>query len=325
MNKNSKIYIAGHTGLVGSALIRQLYDAGYSQLLVHTFDELDLRNQQAVNNFFAQEQPEYVFLVAAKVGGIKANADFPATFIYDNVMIASNVIHAAYQNKVKKLLFFGSSCIYPRLCQQPIKEDYLMTGSLEETNKAYAIAKIAGIQLCQSYNRQYGTRFIACMPTNLYGLGDNFDMHNAHVIPALIAKIYQATINSEPSVVLWGTGKPLREFLFVDDVAEAALFLMQQYESAEIINIGSGQEVSIRELAVLIQTIIGHKGSLFFDSMQPDGTPRKLLDCTKLHTLGWHAKTSLKEGLTKTIEWYITHIQKNKIHKINSMSFVSNV
>jgi GDP-L-fucose synthase len=306
MNKNAKIYVAGHAGLVGSALVRKLHEQGYYHIICKNFEELDLRNQCAVHAFFKQERPDYVFLTAAKVGGIKANNDYPADFIYDNIMIEANIIHAAYLYKVRKLLFFGSSCIYPRLCAQPMKEEYLLTGPLESTNEPYAVAKIAGIKLCQSYNRQYGTNFIACMPTNVYGPGDNFDLHAAHVVPALIAKIYQATIENMPCVSVWGTGIPLREFLYVDDLADAALFLMHHYNNAEIINVGSGQEISIADLAYRIKEIIGYKGNLIFDTSKPDGTQRKLLDCAKLHTLGWQARISLKEGIKKTVDWYMT-------------------
>lgn len=300
----AKIYVAGHAGLVGSALIRRLRDLGYTNLVTRTFQELDLRNQGAVNEFFAQERPDYVFLAAAKVGGIKANSDYPAEFLYDNLMIATTVIHAAHQFPVKKLLFLGSSCIYPRACPQPIQESYLLTGELESTNEPYAIAKIAGIKLCSAYNKQYGTTFIACMPTNLYGPGDHFDLATSHVIPALIAKIYAAHAGGEQQVVVWGSGKPRREFLFVDDCAQALVMLMQRYHEPEIINVGVGEDVSIRELALLIKKVIGFQGELVFDTRQPDGTPRKVLDVSKMNALGWHANVSLEDGIARTVKWY---------------------
>ncbi len=306
MNKNARIYIAGHTGLVGSALMRKLQTDGYHNLLYKTVDELNLCDQNAVQTFFSEHRPEYVFLAAAKVGGIKANSDFPAQFIYENLMISANIIHAAYRFGVKKLLFLGSSCIYPRNCLQPICEEYLLTGSLEKTNEPYAIAKIAGINLCQSYNKQYGTDFISCMPTNLYGPGDNFDLETSHVLPALLAKMHHAWSTDAEQVTIWGTGKALREFLFVDDLADAAVFLMQQYSSSEPINIGVGQDISIADLAYLIKEIVGFKGKLVFDTTKPDGTPQKLLNVDKLHALGWQAKISLQDGIRRTLEWYTT-------------------
>ncbi len=304
MNKDSKIYLAGHTGLVGSGLKRALHKGGFTNLISKNFQELDLRNQGTVNHFFESERPEYVFLAAAKVGGIKANNDYPAEFLYDNLMIESNVIHASYMFGVKKLLFLGSSCIYPRDCQQPIKEEYLMTGPLEKTNEPYALAKIAGIGLCQSYNRQYKTRFISCMPTNLYGPEDNFDFINSHVVPGMIAKMVDAQENSISSLELWGDGTPKREFLYVDDLADALIFLMQNYENSLPINIGTGLDISIFELALLIKEHVGYSGKLIFNSALPNGTPRKLLDVTRLHALGWNHKTSLNEGIQKTIDWY---------------------
>jgi len=322
MKKNEKIYVAGHTGLVGSALMRKLQGVGYHNLLYKTFDEVDLCNQNAVNKFFAEHRPEYVFLAAAKVGGIKANSDFPAQFIYENLMISANVIHAAYRFGVKKLLFLGSSCIYPRLCPQPIGEEYLLTGSLEKTNEPYALAKIAGINLCQSYNKQYGTDFISCMPTNLYGPGDNFDLETSHVLPALLAKMYHACCTNAPEVTIWGTGKALREFLFVDDLAEAAVFLMQHYSSSEPINVGVGQDISIAELAHKIKEIVGFKGELLFDTTKPDGTPRKLLNVDKLHALGWKAKVSLEDGIRKTLTWYKT-ITNNQNYILFSRIFLN--
>ncbi|MCX5922358.1 MAG: GDP-L-fucose synthase [Candidatus Dependentiae bacterium] len=303
MNSNAKVYVAGHQGLVGSALVRRLGAAGFTTILTRTVAELDLRNQQAVNNFFAQERPDYVFLAAAKVGGIKANMDRPAEFIYDNLAIELNVIHASYVYGVKKLLFLGSSCIYPRNASQPIKEEYLLSGELEKTNDAYAVAKIAGIMMCQTYNKQYGTNFIACMPTNLYGPHDNFDLESSHVLPALLAKFYQAKKSNALEVVIWGSGKPYREFLYVDDLADACLFLMQQYSGNEIINIGTGQDTTIAELAATIKNTVGYQGSLVYDATKPDGTPRKLLNVERMNTLGWRATTSLQNGIEKTLQW----------------------
>jgi len=304
MEHDAKIYVAGHRGLVGSAIVRKLEREGFSDIIVRTHQELDLRNPVAVNNFFAQERPDYVFLAAAKVGGIKANSDYPAQFIYDNLMIECNIINAAYENGVKKLLFLGSSCIYPRECPQPIKEEYLLSGPLEKTNDAYAIAKIAGIKLCQAYNQQYDTRFICCMPTNLYGPHDNFDLKTSHVLPALIRKIYEAQQQGDETVPLWGTGKPYREFLHVDDLADACLFLMQYYEGSDIINVGMGNDITIAELAQFIARVIGYEGSFTFDPSMPDGTPRKLLDVSRLHALGWQPQFSLEEGINNTVTWY---------------------
>lgn len=308
MNHNAKIYVAGHNGLVGSALIRALQHAGYTQLITRSFSQLDLRDKQAVDNFFAEQKPEYVFLAAAKVGGIKANMDRPAEFIYDNLAIELNVIHAAYTHKAKKLLFLGSSCIYPRDCPQPIKEEYLLTGPLEATNDAYALAKIVGIKMCQSYNKQYGTRFISCMPTNLYGPHDNFDLNASHVLPALIAKFVHAKKNDDPTVTLWGTGTPMREFLYVDDLADACIFLMNHYEGNDIVNVGTGKDVTILELAHVIKKIVGYEGSLVFDSTKPDGTPRKLLNVDRMASLGWRAQTLLEEGINKALVWYLQQI-----------------
>lgn len=303
MNKEAKIYVAGHTGLVGSAIIRALQKAGFTTIVTRSLHELDLRNQQAVYDFFATEKPVYVFLAAAKVGGILANATYPASFIYDNLAIELHVIDAAYRYGVKKLLFLGSSCIYPRNCPQPIKEDYLLTSQLEKTNEPYAIAKIAGLKLCEAYNRQYGTQFIACMPTNLYGPYDNFDLAASHVIPALLRKCIQAKRDGEKEVVVWGTGTPYREFLFVDDLADACLFLMEHYTGNEVINIGTGRDITIKDLAELIKKCVGFKGAIVFDADKPDGTPRKLLNVDKLTSLGWQAPTSLEEGLIQTIAW----------------------
>jgi GDP-L-fucose synthase len=303
MEKDAKIYVAGHRGLVGSAIVRALHDVGYTNIVVRNSFELDLRNQQAVNDFFADEQPEYVFLAAAKVGGIHANNTYPAQFMYDNLAIQTNVIHAAYMHNVKKLLFLGSSCIYPRDCPQPIKEEYLLTSSLEKTNEAYAIAKIAGLKMCEYYNKQYGTNFIAVMPTNLYGPYDNFDLFSSHVIPALIRKIYNAYKNNDAQCEVWGTGKPRREFLYVDDLAQAVVLLMNSYDGKSIVNIGSGEDLPIVELVTLIKNIIGYEGEIVWNSSQPDGTPRKLLDVSILKSMGWQPQISLLDGLTRTIAW----------------------
>lgn len=312
MDLNAKIYVAGHVGLVGSALMRRLQQEGYTNIITRSFHELDLRDQRAVDNFFIEEKPDFVFLAAAKVGGIKANSDFPAQFIHDNLAIEMNVIHSAYKHEVKKLLFLGSSCIYPRLCPQPIKEDYLLTGELEWTNEPYAIAKIAGIKMCQAYNKEYGTMFISCMPTNLYGINDNFNLHTSHVLPALISKFYKAKQENAPHVVIWGSGKPYREFLFVDDLADACVFLMQNYDGNEIVNIGTGVDITIRDLALLIADVVGYKGDLVLDPTKPDGTPRKLLCVDRINSLGWKAKTSLREGIEKTLKWYENQIQSKK-------------
>jgi GDP-L-fucose synthase len=304
MDRNSKIYVAGHNGLVGSAIVRNLQKKRYNNLIFRRSSELDLRVQKSVNIFFEEEKPEYVFLSAAKVGGIKANAEHPAEFIYDNLMIQSNVIEAAYQNGVKKLLFLGSSCIYPKYSEQPIKEEYLLSGKLESTNEAYAVAKIAGIRMCKSYNRQYGTNFISVMPTNLYGPNDNFDLQSSHVLPALIRKFHEAKVNHDDEVVIWGTGKPYREFLHVDDLADAVVYLMNNYDGSEIVNIGVGEDISIQNLAELIKDAIGFKGNIINDASKPDGTPRKLLDVTRLNNLGWKANIGLREGIRMTYTWY---------------------
>ena len=305
MEKNSKIYVAGHRGLVGSAIVRNLKERGFTNLLVRTHKELDLKRQEDVKEFFEQEKPEYVFLAAAKVGGIHANSTYPAEFIYDNLMIESNIIHSSYKNKVKKLLFLGSSCIYPKFAEQPIKEEYLLTGALEETNEAYAIAKITGIELCKFYRRQYGCDFISAMPTNLYGINDNFDLETSHVLPALIRKIHEAKIANKEEVVIWGTGKPLREFMYVDDLADALVHLMLNYSEEIHVNMGTGKDISIRELAETIKEVIGYKGEIVNDLSKPDGTPRKLLDVSKLEATGWKYKIELKEGIEKTYKWYL--------------------
>lgn len=303
MSKNAQIYVAGHRGLVGSAIVRRLQQEGYTNLILKSSDELDLRNQQAVDDFFAHYTPDYVFLAAAKVGGIKANWDNPAPFMYDNIMIEANVIHSAYKHGVKKLLFLGSSCIYPRDCPQPMKEEYLLTGPLEITNDCYALAKITGIKMCQAYNKQYKTNFIACMPTNLYGPNDNFDLETSHVLPALLAKFYRAKETNAPSVVVWGTGKVYREFLHVDDLADAAFFLMEHYNGNDIVNIGTGKDLTILDLVYLIKKTIGYQGTITFDASKPDGTPRKLLNIDRITSMGWQPKISLEEGIKKTINW----------------------
>lgn len=317
--QRQKTYIAGHAGLVGSALVRHARAVGLAPLITRTVEQLDLRNHEQVDQFFAVEQPTHVLLAAARVGGIWANATQPASFIYDNLMMTLATIHAAHKHAVKKLLFFGSSCIYPRDCAQPICEEYLLTGPLELTNKAYAIAKIAGLELCQAYNQQYGTQFISCMPTNLYGPGDNFDDQSSHVIPALIGRMYRATIENAPYVTIWGTGRPRREFLFVDDLAQAAFFLMDHYSDSLPINVGVGYDIEIAELALLIKQIIGYGGQLRFDQSKPDGTPRKLLNVERITALGWRAKTSLQTGLQKTIDWYISKQsdQYAQVHQVN--------
>lgn len=298
MNFNDKIYVAGHKGLVGSAILRLLQKKGFRNIIVKTSNELDLRNQKEVQDFFNLEKPQYVFLAAARVGGIWANNTYPADFIYDNLTIQNNVIHQSYVNGVKKLLFLGSSCIYPKNAQQPIKEEYFLTGSLEQTNEAYAIAKIAGIKLCQSYYKQYGCKFISAMPTNLYGPHDNYDIQNSHVLPALIRKFHEAKINNSKEVVIWGTGEPRREFLHADDAASACFFLMANYESNEIINIGTGKDIGIADLALLVKKITNYKGELVFDKSKPDGTFRKLLDVDKMDSLGWHSSIELDEGIS---------------------------
>ncbi|ABI67948.1 GDP-L-fucose synthase family protein [Syntrophomonas wolfei] len=308
MDKNSKIYLAGHQGLVGSALERHLRTRGYNNLLTRRFDELDLRRQDAVEEFFQQFQPEYVFLAAAKVGGMWANYLRPGEFIYDNILIQSNVLEAARKYAVKKLLFLGSSCIYPKFAPQPIKEENLLQGELEPSNQAYAIAKIAGIAMCQAYRAQYGCNFIAIMPNNLYGPGDNFHPENGHVLPAMINKFHQAMLTRSPQLYLWGTGTPRREFLYVDDLATACYFLMKHYDEADIINVGSGEEYSISELAAMVAAIVGYQGEIIWDSSKPDGTPRKLLDASRINALGWHSRVSLWEGLKVTYDWYLKNL-----------------
>lgn len=302
MNIQDKIYIAGHRGMVGSAILRALQAQGYSNFLLRTSGELDLRNQQAVADFFFSEKPDYVFLAAAKVGGIIANNTFRADFIYENLMIQSNVIHQAYVNGVKKLMFLGSSCIYPKLAPQPLKEEYLLTGLLEPTNEPYAIAKIAGIKMCDAYRDQYGCNFISVMPTNLYGPNDNYDLNNSHVLPAMLRKFIMAKRKGEASITIWGTGSPLREFLHADDLAEACLFLMENYNDAGLVNIGIGSDISILDLALLVKKIVGFEGTVLTDPSKPDGTPRKLMDVNKLNGLGWKAKITLENGIRKVFE-----------------------
>ena len=305
MNLDAKIYVAGHRGLVGSAIVRNLEDKGYKNIIYRTHKELDLTNQEAVRRFFEEEKPEYVFLAAAKVGGIHANNTYPADFIYENLMIQNNVIKAAHDFEVKKLLFLGSTCIYPKMAPQPIKEEHLLTGSLEETNEAYAVAKIAGLEMCKFFKRQYGDNFISCMPTNLYGPNDNFDLKNSHVLPALIRKFHEAKVNNSEAVEVWGTGTPLREFLYVDDMADACVFLMENYDGEQHVNIGTGEEVSIRELAETVKEVVGFDGELVFNTEMPDGTPRKLTTVDKLHGLGWKHKVSLDKGIRLAYNWFL--------------------
>ncbi|MDR1681496.1 MAG: GDP-L-fucose synthase [Prevotellaceae bacterium] len=305
MNTLHKIFVAGHRGMVGSAIVRNLLEQGFTNLITRSASELDLRNQQAVDTFFAKEQPDFVFLAAAKVGGIWANSAFPAQFLYDNLIIEANVIHAAHKYKVKKLLFLGSSCIYPKMAPQPIKEEYLLSGLLEPTNEAYAIAKIAGIELCKFYRREYGCNYISVMPTNLYGINDNFDLTTSHVLPALLRKFHEAKQQQADRALIWGTGKPRREFLYVDDLADACVFLMQEYNDEQHINIGTGEDIEIGELAALIKNIVGYSGRIEYDTTKPDGTPRKRLDVSLLHRAGWKHKTPLETGIRKVYEWYL--------------------
>jgi GDP-L-fucose synthase len=338
MEKDSRIFVAGHRGLVGSAIVRKLQSEGYNNLALRTHRELDLVNQRDASRFFETERPEYVFLAAAKVGGILANNSYPAEFIYENLSIQTNVIHASYKVGVKKLLFLGSSCIYPRECPQPMREEYLLTGRLEPTNEPYAIAKIAGIRMCQSYNRQYGTKFVSVMPTNVYGPGDNFDLETSHALPALIRKFHEGEISGrgrmttseidlpktgnftgqasdKETVTIWGTGTPRREFLHVDDLADACLFIMNHYDGSEIVNIGVGKDISIRELAELIRDIMGFSGEIHYDISKPDGTPRKLLDVSRLESLGWRSRISLREGIEKTYQWYVKEGARRTAHR----------
>lgn len=309
METNAKIYVAGHRGLVGSAILRLLKEQGFTNLIHRTHAELDLVDQAAVRAFFEKERPEYVFLAAAKVGGIHANNTYPAEFIYQNLAVQNNVIHFSYMTGVKKLCFLGSSCIYPKMAPQPMKEEYLLDGKLEPTNEPYAIAKIAGIEMARSYNRQYGTNYISVMPTNLYGPNDNFDLQNSHVLPALIRKFVEAKEQNAPSVVLWGSGRPKREFLYVDDMADACIYLMKHYSGNDFFNIGTGEDVTILEVAEKIKAIVGYTGALEFDASKPDGTPRKLLDVSRINALGWKARVPLEQGLKLAIDWYIKNKQ----------------
>jgi GDP-L-fucose synthase len=311
MNKESKIYVAGHRGMVGSAIVRKLNELGYTNIITAPKNKLNLLDQSEVDNFFQKQQPEYVFLAAAKVGGIKANNDYKGDFIYQNLVIQNNVINCSKEYGVKKLLFLGSSCIYPKMSPQPIKEEYLLTGLLETTNDAYAIAKIAGIKMCQSYNQQFGTNFISVMPTNLYGPNDNYDLNNSHVLPAMIRKFHEAKVENKERVEIWGTGSPMREFLYVDDLAEACVYLMNNYNDSEIVNIGTGEDITIKDLAYLVKEVIEFNGDIYFNTEMPDGTPRKLLDVSKLKELGWSYKTSLKEGIKKA---YMDFIKNIKTH-----------
>lgn len=308
MNKSDKIFVAGHRGLVGSAIVRNLEAKGYNNIIKRTHKELDLKNQAEVFKFFEEEKPDVVVLAAAKVGGINANNTAPAEFAYENMQIQCNVIHAAHVNKVKKLLFLGSTCIYPKMAPQPIPEDALLTGPLEVTNEAYAIAKISGLEMCKFYKRQYGDDFISCMPTNLYGPRDNYDLNGSHVMPAMIRKFHEAKVNNAPSVELWGTGSPLREFLYVDDMADACVFLLENYSGEQHVNIGTGKEVSIKQLAETVKETVGFKGEIVWNSAMPDGTPRKLTDVTKLHELGWNHKVDLEEGVKLAYEWFVENI-----------------
>ncbi len=310
MQKESKIYVAGHRGLVGSAICRELEKQGYTNIITRTHQELDLIRQADVEAFFQQEKPEYVFLAAAKVGGIMANMQAPADFLFENIAIANNVIHTAYKSNVKKLLFLGSSCIYPKASPQPIKEEYLLTSELESTNEGYAIAKIAGLKLCEYYNTQYGADFISAMPCNMYGIGDNFDLEKSHVLPALIRKFHDAKLSNSSEVVVWGTGKPRREFLFSDDLGNACVYLMNNYRDSQFVNVGSGVDSTIEEIALIIKDVVGFKGDMVFDTSKPDGTFQKLMDVSKVNNLGWKAETSFKEGIEKTYQWYLQDIKK---------------
>jgi GDP-L-fucose synthase len=310
MKKNDKIYVAGHEGMVGSILIRELKKRGFKNIITEEFCELDLRNQKDTLDYITNKKPEYIFLIAGKVGGIQANIKYPGEFLYDNLMISANVIHSAYLNSVKKLIFLGSSCIYPRLSKQPMREEYLLTGALEPTNEGYAIGKIAGLKLCEYYDKQYGCNFISAMPPNLYGPGDSFSMENSHVISALIQKIYKAKIKNEQSVEMWGTGSARREFLYNSDLVDGLIFLMENYNGSQHINIGAGIDISIKELAHLIKDIVGYNGEFVWDKTKPDGMPRKLMDVSKINKLGWKSKTNLRDGLTKTYNWFLNNVEK---------------
>jgi GDP-L-fucose synthase len=314
MEKNAKIYIAGHRGMVGSAIYRKLESEGYTNFVTRVSSELDLRDQQAVADFFAQEKPEYVFLAAAKVGGIVANNTYRAEFLYDNLQIQNNIINSAYVNGVKKLMFLGSSCIYPKMAPQPLKEDYLLTGTLEETNEPYAIAKIAGIKMCDAYRDQFGCNFISVMPTNLYGYNDNYHPQNSHVLPALIRRFHEAKEAGAPDVTIWGTGSPKREFLFADDLAEACFYLMQNYDEKGLVNIGTGEDIAIKDLALLIKKIVGYQGEIKFDTSKPDGTPRKLMDVSKLHSKGWKHTVELEEGIALAYQDFLKKLQAASVN-----------
>ncbi|HSC53204.1 MAG TPA: GDP-L-fucose synthase [Phnomibacter sp.] len=320
MNTNDKIYIAGHRGMVGGAILRHLQGQGFTNIITRTSGELDLRNQAAVQQFFEQEKPDYVFLAAAKVGGIHANNVYRAEFLYDNLMMEANVIHVSHQHGVKKLMFLGSSCIYPKMAPQPLKEEYLLTGLLEHTNEPYAIAKIAGIKLCDSYRDQYGSNFISVMPTNLYGIGDNYHPENSHVLPALIRRFHEAKLNNSPSVTIWGSGTPRREFLFSEDLADACVFLMQHYDQKELVNIGVGDDLSIRQLAELVAEVTGYSGDLLQDTTKPDGTPRKLMDVSKLHSLGWKHKTELREGVEMAYQDFLKRENGKGIERVEDLT-----
>jgi len=309
MNRDAKIYVAGHRGMVGAAIVRRLKKAGFHNFVLRTHSELDLTNQSAVNDFFEAEKPDFVFLAAARVGGIHANDTYPADFIRDNLQIQTNIIDAAYRQGVKKLLFLGSTCIYPKMSPQPIKEEYLLTGPLEKTNEWYAIAKIAGLKMCAAYRRQYGFDAISVMPTNLYGPGDNFGLENSHVLPALMRRFHDAKLNGDDQVTVWGTGTPKREFLHVDDLADAVLFLMENYSAEEAVNIGVGEDISIKDMANMVKDVVGYEGELVFDTNKPDGTPRKLLDVSKIHDLGWTARIDFRDGLQGTFQWFLEHQQ----------------
>jgi GDP-L-fucose synthase len=308
MEKQGKIYVAGHNGMAGSAIVRKLKAAGYDNFILRSSSELDLRDQQAVARFFENENPEYVFLAAAKVGGIYSNNRYRADFLYDNLAIETNVIHSAYRTDVRKLMFLGSSCIYPKMAPQPLKEEYLLTGKLEPTNEPYAIAKIAGVKMCEAYRDQYACNFISVMPTNLYGPNDNYHPENSHVLPALIRKFHEAKVNNQPAVTVWGTGDALREFLHVDDFADACVFLMNNYNEKEFVNIGWGSDISIKDLAYLVKKIIGFAGDIIFDTQKPDGTPRKLMDTSKLNSLGWKASITLEKGIASVYNDYVLHL-----------------
>jgi GDP-L-fucose synthase len=313
MEKSSKIYVAGHRGMVGSAIVRKLESLGFNNIITRKSSELDLRNQAAVNDFFVKEKPVYVFLAAAKVGGILANNTYRAQFLYENLMIETNVIHAAHTESVQKLLFLGSSCIYPKMAEQPMNEKALLTGLLEPTNEPYAIAKIAGIKLCEAFRDQYGSNFISAMPTNLFGPGDNYDLEKSHVIPAMIRKFHEGKINNAATVTIWGSGSPLREFMYVDDLADACVFLMQEYNGKLFMNIGTGEEITIKDLALLIKEVTGFNGTIEFDASKPDGTPRKLMDSGRLHSLGWKSSVSLKEGLIKTYQYFQEEVERKVV------------